>query len=132
MKRMDPTVRDLLTGGMIYGILAELIGLFVVKDRLGYSLGILIGYACLVFIVCHMYLTLDKALDMDSSRAVKYSIGCNILRFVIIAAVACLVAYIPRVNVIAMLIMLFGLKVSAFLQPTINRFVTSRLFKEGR
>lgn len=132
MKRLDPTVRDLLFGGLLYGVLAEVIGLFIVKDRLAYSLGILVGYVCVVFITCHMYLTLEKALDMEPLKAVKYSMTCNIIRYVIVAGVACLVAYVPQMNVIAMLIMVFGLKVSAFLQPTIHKLITSKLFKEGR
>ena len=69
MKRLDPTVRDVLVGALLSGILVEIIGVIVVENRLSYSLGLVYGYGCIIFMICHMYLTLEKALDMEPKDA---------------------------------------------------------------
>ena len=132
LKRLDPTVRDLLTGALLYGIIVEIIGMILVENRLSYSLGILVGYICVVFMVCHMYLTLEKALDMDPDSASKFSTRNNILRYVILVIILMLVAWLPKVSVIAVIIMIFGMKISAFLQPVISKYITSKIFKDRR
>lgn len=132
LKRLDPTVRDLLTGALLYGIIVEIIGMILVENRLSYSLGILVGYICVVFMVCHMYLTLEKALDMDPDSASKFSTRKNILRYVILVIILMLVAWLPKVSVMAVIIMIFGMKISAFLQPVISKYITSKIFKERR
>ena len=132
LKRLDPTVRDLLTGALLYGIIVEIIGMILVENRLSYSLGILVGYICAVFMVCHMYLTLEKALDMDPDSASKFSTRNNILRYVILVIILMLVAWLPKVSVMAVIIMIFGMKISAFLQPVISKYITSKIFKERR
>lgn len=132
MMRLDPTVRDVLTGALLYGIIVEIIGLILVENRLSYSLGILVGYICVTGMICHMYLVLEKALDMDPDSAKKYSLRNNILRYLVLALVLVLTAMIPQVSVIAAVIMIYGMNISAFLQPQINKYITSKIFKERR
>lgn len=132
MSRLDPTVRDLLTGALLYGVIVEIIGLILVENRLRYSLGLLVGYICVVGIVCHMYLTLEKALDMDPDSASKYGLRNSILRYVCVFAILVAVMLIPQISMIAVIIMILGIKISAFLQPQINKYITSKIFKERR
>lgn len=132
MKRLDPTVRDLLTGALLYGIIVEIAGLIFVENWMSYSLGILVGYICVTFMLCHMYLTLEKALDMDPDSASKYSLRNNILRYVVVAVIVVVAAWIPQISAIAIIIMIFGMKISAFLQPQISKYITSKIFKERR
>lgn len=132
MNRLDPTVRDLLTGALLYGIIVEIIGLIFVEERLRYSLGILVGYICVVGIICHMYWILEKALDMDPDSASKYSLRNSLLRYVCIFAVLVAAMLIPQVSLIAVVIMLLGIKISAYMQPIIYKYITSKIFKERR
>ncbi len=132
MKRLNPTVRDMLAGALLYGIIVEIIGLIFVENRLSYSLGVLVGYICVAGMICHMYLVLEKALDMEPDSASKYSLRNNILRYVILALVLVLAAAIPQVSVISAVIMIYGMNISAFLQPQINKYITSKIFKERR
>lgn len=132
LKRLDPTVRDLLTGALLYGIIVEIVGMIMVENRLSYTLGILVGYICVVLMVCHMYLTLEKALDMEPEQASKFSTRNNLLRYAILVVVLILVAWVPKVSVVAVIIMIFGMKISAFLQPVISKYITSKIFKERR
>lgn len=131
MKRLDPTVRDVLVGALLYGILVEIIGVIVVENRLSYSLGLVYGYGCIIFMICHMYLTLEKALDMEPKDASKYGIRNNILRYVIVFLLLVIAAMIPQISVVAVIIMIFGMKISAALQPKVNKYITSRIF-DGR
>lgn len=132
MKRLDPTVRDILFGALLYGVIVEIVGLIIVEQRLSYTLGILYGYLCVIFMTCHMYLTLEKALDMEPDTASKYSVRNSILRYVITLLLLVVAVLVPKVSVIAVVTMLFGMKISAFLQPKIYKYMTSRIFKEGR
>lgn len=132
LKRLDPTVRDLLIGALLYGIIVEIAGLMLVEARLNYTLGILVGYISVVFLICHMYLTLEKALDMESKAAIKYGLRNSILRYVIMFAILVVAILAPQISVIAVIIMIFGMKISAFLQPLINKYITSKIFKERR
>lgn len=132
MKRLDPTVRDILFGALLYGVLVEIVGLIIVEQRLSYTLGILYGYLCVIFMTCHMYLTLEKALDMEPDTASKYSVRNSILRYVITLLLLVVAVLVPKVSVIAVVTMLFGMKISAFLQPKIHKYMTSRIFKERR
>lgn len=132
MRRLDPTVRDLLTGTLLYGIIVEGIGLLLLEDRLRYTLGVLIGFVCVAAMVCHMYLTLEKGLDMDPDSAGKYVRRNSILRYVVLFAILVVVMLIPHISVIAVIIMIYGMKISAFLQPQIHKYITSKIFKERR
>lgn len=132
MKRLDPTVRDLLTGTLLYGMIIEGIGLVLLENRLRFTLGVLIGYVCVAAMICHMYLTLEKGLDMDPDSAAKYVRRNSILRYVSLFAVLVAVILIPQVSVIAVIIMIYGMKISAFLQPQICKYITSKIFKERR
>lgn len=132
MKRLEPTVRDLLIGALLYGIIVEGIGLLIVENRGSYSLGILAGYLCVACMICHMYLTLEKALDMDPESATKYGRRNSLLRYVTMFAVLVAAMLIPGISVIAVIIMILGMKISAFLQPQIHKYITSKIFKEGR
>ncbi|MCM1496419.1 MAG: ATP synthase subunit I [Bacteroides sp.] len=132
MRRLDPTVRDLLTGTLLYGILTEGIGLIFLENRLRFTLGVLIGYVCVAAMVCHMYLTLEKGLDMNPDSAAKYVRRNSILRYVTLFAVLVAAMLIPQVSVIAVIIMIYGMKISAFLQPQIHKYITSKIFKERR
>lgn len=132
MRRLDPTVRDLLTGALLYGIIAEGIGFILLENRLRYTLGILIGYVCVAAIICHMYLTLEKGLDMDPESAEKYVRRNSILRYVTVFAILVVTMLVPQVSVIAVIIMIYGMKISAFLQPQIHKYITSKIFKERR
>lgn len=131
MKRLDPTVRDLLIGAFLYALAAELIGMIFVTNRWSYSLGILVGYICVALMICHMYLTLEKVLDMDPDSASRRSLMNSILRYVVLFAVLVTAVVVPNISVIAVIIMLFGMKISASLQPQIHKYITSRMFKEN-
>ena len=132
MRRLDPTVRDLLTGALLYGMIAEGIGLILLENRLRFTLGILIGYVCVAAMICHMYLTLEKGLDMNPDSAAKYVRRNSILRYVTLFAVLVVAMLIPQVSVIAVIGMIYGMKISAFLQPQIHKYITSKIFKERR
>ena len=81
---------------------------------------------------CHMYLTLEKALDMEPKAASKYGMRNSILRYAIMLLLLVVAVLVPKVSVIAVIIMLFGMKISAFLQPKVHKYMTSRIFREGR
>ena len=53
-------------------------------------------------------------------------------RYLLMALALVLAAAIPQVSVISAVIMIYGMNISAFLQPQINKYITSKIFKERR
>ncbi len=131
LKRLDPTVRDLLMIELLYALPAMIAGILLTEHPIGYAVGILLGYLLVCFLVCHMFLSLEKTLSLDGERASKYGVRSSILRYAVTAVCVLGTGKLSFTCAVAMLVMLFGLKLSAYLQPRLGQYI-SKIFKEGR
>lgn len=122
--RISDILPDLLIGILIYGALCEGIGLLFVSDRLSYSIGLLTGIVCALFMAVHMAWSLDRALDFGEEGAVRKMQGYNLLRYgIVVVAFFCL--YLTDAgNPIVAFLGVMGLKVAAYIQP-----FTHKLFR---
>ena len=68
---LSDVLPDLLIGILLYGVVCEAVGLIFVKDRLFYSIGLLTGILCAMGMAVHMAWSLNMALDLGESGAVK-------------------------------------------------------------
>ena len=133
MNEAKRTLIDMYIGMGIYVAICEIIGMIIIRqERLFFSLGLVIGIMGAAFLSFHMYLTLSKALDMNGDGATKYVRTRSYVRLGIMVLLIVLGRYISRYCFIAVVIGIFGLKVSAYLQPLINKYISSKIFKEGR
>lgn len=130
--KINPTVIDLVIGILIYGIFLEIIGMIFVENRVSYTLGLLLGLFAAVLLVIHMYTTLDRALDMDSKSASSYIQKRSFLRALVMLATVALGMIFQQISFFAIVIGILGLKISAFLQPFTNLYITTKILKERR
>lgn len=128
--KINVTVIDLFIGILIYGIIFEILGILLVKGKGTYTLGLLFGIIVALGLVVHMYVTLDKALDMDQVRASRYMVKNSLLRALVMLVAVGIGLYLEQVSFVAILIGIIGLKISAFLQPFTNQYITKKLFNE--
>lgn len=132
MEEVKLTVKEVLIGIGIYFLVVEVIGLIFVDDRLGYTLGLLIGTIVAGITMYHMYVTLGKALDMEPSRASKYTRRCSFIRLFIMFIGLTIGIVLTKVSFLAVFIGVLGLKIGALMQPFINKYISTKIYKEGR
>ena len=122
---------DMCIGILLFGILCLGIGLFFVKDKLGYSIGLLIGIAMAIGCACHMWWALNRALDLGEDDAQKLITTYSIFRYGVIVIVMGLVMISGFANPLASFLGIMGLKVAAYLQPLIHK-ATRRFYEEQK
>ena len=121
---LSDVLPDLLIGILLYGVVCEAVGLIFVKDRLFYSIGLLIGILCAMGLAVHMEWSLNMALDLGESGAVKKMQLHNLLRYGIVVVVIFALWLSGIGNPVVAFLGIMGLKVAAYLQP-----FTHKLFR---
>ncbi len=115
---------DLLVGIVIFGVLAELIGVYFVKEKMFYSIGLLIGVVIALFMAVHMAVTLNTAMDLGEAGAVKHMQKQNLIRYGVILILFGLLLIIKIGNPLSAFLGIMGLKVAAYIQP-----ITHKIFR---
>ncbi|MEG1847950.1 MAG: ATP synthase subunit I [Lachnospiraceae bacterium] len=121
LKEMNSALPELLTGILAFGIVCELVGVWFVTDKLGFSLGLFLGVLLALGMAIHMALTLDTAVNMEQSSAEKKVRLSGIARYLIIIIVFILVMVTHIANPLAAFLGVMSLKVAAYLQPFTHR-----------
>ena len=121
---LSDVLPDLLIGILLYGVVCEAVGLIFVKDRLFYSIGLLIGILCAMGMAVHMAWSLNMALDLGESGAVKKMQLHNLLRYGIVVVVIFALWLSGIGHPVVAFLGIMGLKVAAYLQP-----FTHKLFR---
>ena len=121
---LSDVLPDLLIDILLYGVVCEAVGLIFVKDRLFYSIGLLIGILCAMGMAVHMAWSLNMALDLGESGAVKKMQLHNLLRYGIVVVVIFALWLSGIGNPVVAFLGIMGLKVAAYLQP-----FTHKLFR---
>ncbi len=129
--RINSGVKDLWLGTALLFIIYEAVGLAVAEHKLDYTLGLIVGSITTVYLVYHMYESIDAGLSMDAEAAAGYMRNRSIVRWLIRVAVAVASVYIPHVSVVGVMLGMIGLKFSAYLQPVIHR-LTMRSENRGQ
>ena len=81
LKRINDALPELILGILIYEIVVEFTGIWFVKDKLGYSIGLLIGAATAIGMAVHMAVVLRDSMDMaeaEGQDGLHYSMYCAI------------------------------------------------------
>ncbi len=129
--KMNPTLRQLYVGLIIYFSVAAIIGLIVATDRLGWMLGLLLGVIASGCFAYHMYSTLDIGLDMPEKAAQRYILSRSCLRLFMMLVVAYIGLFVEAISFLGVVLGLLGLKFSALMQPLVSIYITNKIFREG-
>lgn len=133
-RKINPTMVSLIVLELIYGLLGIVIisGLHFVfgvaekvfGDKYIYIIiGFLIGILMSIILVVLMARTVENMLSIGDSGAVKEGVIGALIRAAIVIAVIVLLLVTHIGNVISMLIGLFGLKLSAYIQPIADKYI---------
>ena len=125
MKNMNETLKDLIIGIVLSMIVVCIIGALVSNNKVAFILGDILGSIIAILLSIHLNATIARALDMNEEGAAKYTKKMSILRLIIMGCAVVVALTLPEVfNLIGIL----GLKISAYLQPLTNRFITKKIF----
>ncbi len=125
LKRLNDALPGLVLGILIYGVLAELIGVWFVSDKLRYTTGLAIGIALACGLAIHIAVVLQDAIDIyGESRAQTKIIAKSILRYIVVVIVFFVMMKWNIGNLFAAFIGVLGLKVSAYLQPFAHKLIS--------
>ena len=124
LKRLNDALPGLIAGIILYGVLVEVIGVWFAEDKLRYTTGLLIGIALACGMAVHMAWSLNMALDLGESGAVKKMQLHNLLRYGIVVVVIFALWLSGIGNPVVAFLGIMGLKVAAYLQP-----FTHKLFR---
>ncbi len=124
LTQLSDVLPDLWVGILLYGVLCEIVGLIFVEDKMFYSVGLVVGVICALFMATHMAWSLRGALDLGEEGAVKKMQFHNILRYAIIVVIFFLLLFTNLGNPLSAFLGVMGLKVAAYLQP-----ITHKIFR---
>ena len=130
LKKINRTVLELDLGILFLGVLAQIIGAFIVKDEGMYAKSLWFGVLLALVSTYHMYRSLDRALDQPEKTATKMIIRAYVLRYVMVIF---FLLVIMKTGVMNLFVFFFSyvtaMKVTAFLQPLTHK-LCNKLFHE--
>lgn len=133
MKNINTTLLELIIGIFICTVFSGVIGVIIANNNKSFILGLILGAFVAILLVIHMYKSLEKSLSLDEESAQKYSKKMAVLRMVVMGLVVIIALTFPQIfNIIAVLIGIMGLKVSAYMQPITNKYISTKFMNKGR
>ena len=119
------TVRDMALGLVVCAVVFAAAGsLLMLRGWYRWVLGVVLGAAAAGLMLWHLYVSIDRALDMDEDSANKYMKKSAIQRILIAAAAFVIGAFLPKVfHIFGVLAGGLSLKFAAYLQPLTHKAI---------
>ena len=122
LKRLNEALPGLVLGIIIYGILLQITGIWLVNDKLRYSTGLWIGIGCALFMAIHMAISIEDAVCIGTEDgAKKKTIASAMFRYVIVLLVLVAMCYFNLGMILPAFFGVMGLTISAYVQPLFYR-----------
>lgn len=122
LRRLNKALPGLVLGIIIYGVLLQVIGMWLVDDRLRYTTGLWIGIGCALFMAVHMAMSIEDAVSIGTEDgAKKKTIASAMTRYLVVLVVLVATFYFHLGMILPAFMGVFGLKISAYLQPLFYR-----------
>ena len=124
-KKNNPneTLQELLIGIVIFGMLEQLFLIWLWERRVYFTIGLWSGVTLAALAACHMYYSLNRALDLGQGAS-KYVLSQNMVRYgVIIVAFGTLCIW-DFGNPLAAFAGIMCLKAGAYLQPFTHKILS--------
>lgn len=115
---------------ILYGIVIQIICLFIPGDLLRMSLGLWIGVLTGIGMAVNMKNSLDEALYLDENDATKYMQKAYAKRYTAVIVIFIAVVWFKLAHILTLFAGVMGLKFSAYLQPIMHKlFQKLKIFK---
>ena len=122
LKRLNEALPGLVLGIIIYGILLQAVGVWLVDDKLRYSTGLWIGIGCALFMAIHMAMSIEDAVSIGTEDgAKKKTIASAMFRYMVVLIVLVVMCYFNLGMILPAFFGVLGLKFSAYAQPLFYR-----------
>ena len=117
-------------GILFLGIVAQIIGAFIVKEEVMYAKSLWFGILLSLASTYHMYRSLDRALDQPEKTAGKMIVRAYILRYVMLIFFLLVIMMTEVMNPLVFFFSyVMSLKVTALLQPITHK-LCNKMFHE--
>jgi hypothetical protein len=94
LKRINEALPGLVVSILLYGVMVELIGVWFVKDRIAYSIGVWFGIAVAVGMAINLATVIFDSVTMgDTAHATRRIVTKSILRYVVVVILFVLFGY---------------------------------------
>lgn len=124
LRDINDSLPALFLGILAFGFLAEIVFVWFVEDKAGYTAGLLIGVATALFSAWHMAWSLHKTFECEEETVTKRMQKYSVLRYGVQLIVLGVLILTKIGNPLAAFLGMWGLKVSAYLAP-----FTDKLFR---
>ena len=121
LKNRDRTLVEMNTGILLFGLVCQVVGAFLVEHQGRYAGSLWFGIALAIVGTIHMAHTLDRALAMGD-KAAKIITAGYITRYAIVASFFVAVSVTAVLNPLIMFLGYMSLKVTAYLQPLTHKY----------
>jgi hypothetical protein len=130
LSKINTALPSLLLGIIAFGIICQIIGLFFVKDKADYSIGLWIGVLTAIFMAFHMAICLNRSVVLDEKGARATATRHNIIRYLVVVLVELVLVLTQVGNPLSAFLGIMGLKVSAYMQPLLSRLTHHERFSQ--
>lgn len=130
LRNINSALPGLLFGIVLFGVVSELVGVFLVADKLNYSIGLWIGVLTALGMALHMAFGINSALDRGEKGAQAAVTRQNMIRYLAVILVLGILMITNIGNPIAAFVGIMGLKISAYLQPLFTKLSQKKVKTE--
>ncbi len=124
LRRLNDALPGLVMGIIAYGIVVEFVCVWFVSDRLFFTTGLCIGIALACGMAVNMAAVLLDAVDRNGQSGARARIITkSILRYLIVVLVFFVMMKFNLGSLAAAFVGVFGLKISAYLQPVARKIL---------
>lgn len=128
LRRMNDALPGLVAGIVIYGMLVQVLGVWFVEDKIGYSVGLWYGIIMAIGMAVNMAAMIyDSVLEDVGKRANYRVIAKSVFRYVVVVILFFILGYFNFGNLFTAFLGVLGLKISAYMQPLLGK-TGNRLF----
>ena len=121
LKEMNSALPGLLLGIVVFGVLCQGVGFFLVSDKADFSIGLWIGILTAIFMAFDLEFSLNTMVERDEKGAQASAIRQNMIRYFVVIIIFGILMITRLGNPLAAFVGVMGLKVSAYAQPMFSK-----------
>ena len=122
LRRINDALPGLVVGIIFYGLLVELIGIWFVKGKIHFTIGLWYGIIIAIGMAINLATVIYDSVKLgDAERANRRIIIKSVLRYVIVVILFFILGLFDFGNLIAAFLGVLGLKISAYGQPLLRK-----------
>ncbi len=124
--RNNRTLRELMAGSVIYGLIWEAALLIFTERKIYHSIGLTIGIIISLWLAASIANSLDIGLELDEKSARAYVQRKASIRYLAVCAVFVILAILDAGNPLTCFAGVMGLKVGAYMQPLLRKMMNKK------